>query len=181
MLAPAAGALLGGARIDPLRFGAVPPALWAVALALLSAGETRASLPTPAFGALAWTGLYFMGVGAGILWRSAALSAACLLLAAALLVGLPARGGIVGAAWPARAASALLDLSPFVFLGECCGVRDMAWHRSMYAPVGTDRFQRAPWSAPWAATGSLALGLCIALLANRRRTARSKTDRTASL
>lgn len=175
MLAPAAGALLGAARIDPLRFGAVPPALWAVALALLSAGETRASLPTPAFGALAWTGLYFIGVGVGILGRRAALHAAGLLLAAALLVGLPGRGGITGAPWPARGASVLLDLSPFVFLGECCGVRDMAWHRSMYAPVGTDRFQRAAWSAPWAATGCLALGLTFALLANRRRPVRFET------
>ncbi len=175
MLAPAAGALLGGARIDPLRFGAVPPALWAIALALLSAGETRASLPTPALGALAWTGLYFMGVGAGILGRRTAVSAACLLLAAALLVGLPARGGILGAAWPAPAASVLLDMSPFVYLGECSGVRDMAWHRSMYAPVGTDRFQRTPWNAPWAATGSLAFGLCFALIANRRRVARFDT------
>ena len=176
MLAPAVGALLGAARIDPLRFGAVPPALWAVALALLSAGETRASLPTPALGALAWTGLYFIGVALGSLGRRTALSAACLLLASALLVGLPARGGISGAPWPARGASALLDLSPFVFLGECCGVRDMSWHRSLYAPVGTDRFQRTPWSAPWAATGCLALGLAFALLASRRRPARSNTS-----
>ena len=97
------------------------------------------------------------------------------MLASALLVGLPSRGGIAGPPWPPRAASVLLDVSPFIFLGECSGVRDMAWHRSMYASVGTDRFERSPWNAPWAASGALAVGLCFALLANRRRVAVAKT------
>jgi len=168
-VAPAAGAFAGAAGVDPLRFGAVAPALWAVALALLGAAEERASLPAPAWGALAWTGLFFAGMGVGALARAGAASAAGLALAAALLVGLPSRAGLPGAPWPPRAASALLDLSPFVFLGECSGVRDMAWHRSLYASVGTDRFQRSPWSAPWAAVTVLALGLGCAWSLDRRR------------
>jgi len=179
-VAPASGVFLGAARVDPLRFGAVAPALWAVAMALLGASEERASLPSPAFGALAWTGLFFAGMGIGALARSTAAAAASVLLAAALLVGLPSRAGLAGDAWSPRATSVLLDLSPFVFLGECSGVRDMAWHRSLYAAAGTDRFQRSPWSAPWAAGGAFATGLCLAWLAARRRRRSQQPSRTLS-
>jgi hypothetical protein len=168
-LAPVSGALLGAAGVDPLRFGAVAPALWAVALALLEAGAERTSLPTPAWGALAWTGLFFAGMSVGALARHVAASAAAVALVAALLIGLSTRGGVATTPWPPRAASVLLDLSPFVLLAECSGARDVAWHRSFYATVGTDRFQRSPWSAPWAATSLFAAGLCCAWLADRRR------------
>jgi hypothetical protein len=177
--APCAGAWLGGCGVDPLRFGPVAPAMWAVAVALLGAAETQASLPTPAWGALAWTALFYAGMAVGALCRSSAASAAAIGLTAALLVGLPSRAGIAGEPWPAPAASALLDLSPFVFLGECSGVRDMAWHRSLYASVGTDRFQRAPWDGPWAAGGLLALTFCCAWIADRRRRAAGAGSRSA--
>ncbi len=179
-VAPLAGVFLGAAGIDPLRFGAVAPALWAVAMALLGAAEERASLPSPAWGALAWTGLCFIGMGIGALGRCAAASAALVALTGVLLFGLPSRAGIEGEPWPARAASVLLDLSPFVFLAECSGVRDMAWHRSLYASVGTDRFQRAPWNPPWASGGTFAVGLGFAIFADRRRR-RSKFSPAADL
>ncbi|MEO6711118.1 MAG: hypothetical protein ABIP42_16175 [Planctomycetota bacterium] len=168
-VAPASGVFLGAARVDPLRFGAVAPALWAVAMALLGASEERASLPSPAFGALAWSGLFFAGMGIGALARSAASACASVLLASALLVGLPSRAGLAGEPWSPRATSVLLDLSPFVFLGECSGVRDMAWHRSLYAAAGTDRFQRTPWNGPWAGGAAFASGLSFAWLAARWR------------
>ncbi len=168
-LAAGAGALLGAAGVDPLRFGAVAPALWAVALALVEGSQEQASLPSPAYGALAWTGFFFAGMAVGRCTGSGPTSAAALVLISVLLVGLPSRGGIAGEPWPPRAASALLDLSPYVFLGEASAVRDMAWHRSLYADVGTDRFQRSPWNSPWAGVGALAMGLCCAWAADRRR------------
>jgi hypothetical protein len=176
-LAPAAGAFLGARGVDPLRFGAVAPATWAAALALLAAARTEPGVPLPALGAAAWTGLFFAGFALGRLTGAAAPCAALLLATCALLVGLPARGGLAGAPWPPRAASALLDASPFVLLGECSGVRDMAWHRSLYAAAGTDRFQRDPWSPPATSAGLLAVGLAAALLADRgkRRAARRES------
>ena len=168
LVAPASGALLGGLGVDPLRFAAVAPALWAVALALLAAGEERANLPAPVWGALAWTGLFFGGLGLGRLGRAPAAGAAACLLISALMVGLPGRGGLSGAPWPGRAARVLLDCSPFVLLGECAGARDLAWHRSLYAAAGTDRFQRAPWDPPWTGSIVLALGLGWAMFADRR-------------
>jgi len=167
-VAPASGAFLGALGVDPLRFAAVAPALWAVALALLGASEEQAQLPTPVWGALAWTGLFFGGLGLGRLARAPATSAAALLLLCALLIGLPGRGGLAGEPWPGRAASVLLDLSPFVLLGECSGARDLAWHRSLYSAAGTDRFQRAPWDPPWTGSLLLALGLGWAVFADRR-------------
>ncbi|HUR28113.1 MAG TPA: hypothetical protein VM509_07995 [Planctomycetota bacterium] len=186
-VAPVSGAVLGAANVDPLRFGAVAPALWAVALALSEAAAERASLPTPAWGALAWTGLFYAGMSVGALGRreatfsaSAAARVASVALVAALLIGLPTRGGVETTPWPPRAASVLLDVSPFVFLGECSGVRDMAWHRSFYSTVGTDRFQRSPWNAPWAAGSLFAVGLCCAWLADRRRSCARDVEPAAS-
>jgi len=169
--APVAGVLLGASRIDPLRFGAVAPALWAVALVMLDAAAPQPTLASPLWGALAWTGLCFMGMSLGARTRSTFTSAAAAALATAVLIGLPARGAIAGEPWPPRAASALLDASPFVLLGECSGARDMAWHRSLYAAVGTDRFQRTPWNGPWTASAVLAVGCCLAWLFDRRRRA----------
>jgi hypothetical protein len=163
----AIGAWLGLLGLDPLRFGAVAPALWAVALALLGAGEERASLPTPIWGALAWSGIFFAGMALGRLRRTAGAVGAVLLLAATL-VALPIRGALPGRPWPAAAASTLMDLSPFVLLGECSGARDMAWHRSLYEAAGTDRFQRRPWDPIATSLLLLGVGLGLAVFVDRR-------------
>lgn len=167
-LAPAAGAFLGGLGMDPLRFGAVAPAVWAVVLTLWGAAEESASLPTPAWGALAWTGLFFAGMGIGRIARAPLPAAAACLLVSCLLVGLPGRGDLPGRPWSPGAVQVLLDCSPFVLLSECSGVRDLAWHRSVYAAAGTDRFQRSPWDPPWTSAAVLALGAGLALIAVRR-------------
>ncbi|MBK8179234.1 MAG: hypothetical protein IPK67_10185 [Planctomycetes bacterium] len=171
-VAPAAGALAGARGLDLLRFGPVAPALWAAALALVGAAAVRPGLPQPVLGAACWTGLFGLGYGLGA-WSGRGLPSAALLLAlSALLVGAPGRWGLAGRPWSPPAAAALLDASPFMLLGECSGVRDMAWHRSIYASAGTDRFQREPWSPAPTALAVLGLGIAAAGLGARRRRTR---------
>lgn len=170
-LAPTAGAVAGGVGLDPLRFAPVAPASWAVALALSSAARPEPPLAFPALAAAGWTGLFYLGYAVGAWTRAAASTAAVLALLSALLVALPTRAGLPGAPWPAETARRALDVSPFVLIAECGGVRDLAWHRSLYAPAGTDRFAREPWPASGTAFLLLGAGVLAALLARRARAA----------
>lgn len=169
MTGPAIGAAIGARGVDPWRFGAVAPGLWGLGLAAIAAADDSAQLPSPLLAMAAWIGLYFAGFGFGRAWGDALTSALASLALCALLVALPTRAGLPGRPWAARAAVLCLDLSPFVVLGECGGVRDMAWHRSIYAAGGTDRFQRAPHAPAGTALCLLAIGLIAAEAARRAR------------
>lgn len=174
-IAAASGCIFPARGRDLWRFGAVAPAIWMAALALVD-GRAEHALPAPAWAAAAWTGLFFAGAALGRIapdarWRNGA----ALLLVAAVLSALPARGGLPGAPLPPRATAVLLDVSPVVLLAETAGVRDHMWHRSLYGPAGVDRFARAPWSGPLAAGTVLLVGCALALGAGRvgRRGARA--------
>jgi hypothetical protein len=169
-----AGVLFGARGADLLRFGLVAPGCWMVALALVDAQTEvpSAALPTPVWAAVAWSGMFYAGAALGRWIASRRPSAVFTASGAALfftaaLAGLPSRGGFPGEPWPPRVASALLDVSPVVFLWESAGLRDAQWHKSLYASAGIDRFARAPWEGKLAGPAVLLVGCALALGASR--------------
>jgi len=141
-IAPAAGALAAAAGLHGLVLAPVVPVGWAFALVALDA--TRASgLPTPAWAAVAWSGLFAAGFGVAraVAPRPAAgvRVAAWLLVLGALAAALPVGSGIVrfdtGAVAPAWRARAL-DLSPASLVVESAGV-DWLLQPALYARART--------------------------------------------
>ena len=176
--APAAGFLLGALGVRPWLFAPAAPGLWMVTLVLLDIAAQR-DLPTPLWGALAWTGLFAAGLGLGrrgavargergqvsVPARSPARAlggAGALLLLTAALVALPGKGGRAREPWPPAAARALLDLSPATLVVESAGV-DWMRHRAVYEPVRSDRFQRLPYRGALAGPLALVVGCLVAL------------------
>lgn len=183
--APACGFLLGALGVRPWPFAPAAPGIWMAALAWLDVASAR-DLATPIWSALAWTGLFALGLGLGRLRapgrgidaRSRALGGAgVLLVIAAALVALPGKGGVADEPWPAATASVLLDLSPATLLVESAGV-DWMRHPSVYEPVRTDRFQRVPIRGELAGPLSLVVGYLVAFGAGflLRSTARASEE-----
>ncbi|HVS09462.1 MAG TPA: hypothetical protein VMS76_06260 [Planctomycetota bacterium] len=152
-----AGWLCGALGVPLSSYALAAPGAWMVALALAGAASER-DLPAPLWAALAWTGLFAAGHGLGRLApRSPVAGAGLCVLAAGLLVALPGRGSLAREPWPPEAARLLLELSPATLLCESAGI-DWMRHPSVYAPAGTDRFQRAPYRGRLAGPAVLLLG-----------------------
>jgi hypothetical protein len=161
----ACGYLAGALGAGLVPYGVVAPATWMVVLVAL-AGVSERDVPTPFWAALVWTGFFAGGAGLGRLGRRRGAAAAWsgagwLLLLSALLVALPARGACSGRPWPPRTASALLDLSPASLVLESAGI-DWMRHPAVYDPVGTDRFERAPYRGTLAGPLVLLVGCVLA-------------------
>lgn len=174
IFAPAGGFAVGALGVRPWLFAPAAPGAWMVTLALLDSASER-DLPTPLWSALAWTGLFVLGLGLGRAGSSSTRGpgaeseargrafggAGVLLLVAGALVALPGKGGAVAQAWPPSVASALLELSPATLVVESAGV-DWMRHRAIYEPVGTDRFQRLPYRGELAGPLALVVGCLVA-------------------
>lgn len=162
LIAPAIGCACTSARVALLPFGVTIPVAWFALLALVEAFAPRA-LPSATWAALAIAGLFCLGAAIGRFVERLGLGAGVLALLAVLLVALP---GNLGIQWNPSAASRLLDLSPATLVCECAGL-DWMRHPSVYAPVGTDRFQREPWSGALAGPLALVVGCAALLIAAR--------------
>jgi hypothetical protein len=140
-----------------------------VLVALVDGLSTR-DLPSPAFAALAWTGLYAAGYGASRLApRAGFAGVGALFLAGALLAALPILPGFLGQPWPPPIAARLLDLSPATLLAECAGL-DWMRHPATYAPAGAADIDPATRIAhPGALAGPIAfvVGCALAILGER--------------
>ncbi len=148
----------------------LPPAAWALVLAW---AKSQSGLATPGTALLLALGLYALGLGLGLaLGPTRAQSGAGLsLLAAALLVVLPARGGLADQAPPVSFARRALVLSPATWMFESAGW-DWMRHASVYEPLASDRFEREPIDGTLAAGLAIVLG-CLALAVGIRRARRS--------
>ena len=160
-----AGWLAGGWNLPLGRTTLAVGGLWYVGL-LVSAER---GVPAPHWAALAWTGLFVAGFGAGCLAPRRALAGAALaLLLAALLVSLPGAAGLPEEpVWSPRAAARLLDLSPATLLVESAGV-DWMRQPAVYGPAGADAIGpdlRMPWRGELAGPAVLLLGCALALAA----------------
>ena len=92
-------------------------------------------------------------------------------LVAALLVGLPVRGGLGATSWAEEsvpAAVALYELSPTTYCLECAGV-DWARREPVYHAAGTDWFpaDRRAWRGSLAAPLLFVVGSLATLIAQR--------------
>ena len=178
LIAPACGCACAALGVRPLPFAAVVPGAWMSLVALVGAFSQR-TLPAPLWGSFAFAGLFFFGGAIGALWaRRALASAGVVLLVTALAIVAPCRGSFADSPWPPRVASTLLDLSPATLVSECSGL-DWMRHPSIYGPVGTDRFERAPWNGAWAGSIALALGCAAWLAAARVRDLHARNRRTS--
>jgi len=156
---------------------AIPPAAWMGLIAIVDGLSSR-DLPSPAFAALAWTGLYAAGYGAGrLLTRSGFSGVGALLLLAALLAALPVFPGFLGQPWPPPVAARLLDLSPATLLAECAGL-DWMRHPAIYAPAGAadiDPATRISYEGALAGPLAFVVGCLLATLGEGIARARART------
>ncbi len=175
-----AGFQLGARTHSFWPFGPLAPASWTLLVVGLDA-RSGGVLPSPAWAALAWTGLFALGFALGarlssFAWRGTALS----LLASALFSALPVVGGPSDAApgilggrtlgeIAPRLAARVLDCSPATLLAETAGI-DWQRSRGIYGPAGTEWFsdRRTPYRGVLAGPTLLLVG-CASLLATRRR------------
>ena len=156
---------------------AIPPAIWMALIAIVD-GLTARDLPSPAFAALAWTGLYAFGYGASRLApRSGFSGVAALFLATALLAALPILPGFLGQPWPPSLAARLLDFSPATLLAECAGL-DWMRHPAIYAPAGAadiDPATRIAFSGSLAGPLAFVVGCALATLGEGIARSRART------
>jgi hypothetical protein len=142
-----AGVMLGSGASPLWPVAPVVPALWMALVGLVAASSVRI-LPSPAWSALAWSGLFAAGFALGRLfpahgWR---IAAACLVSAAgldALSISGAWLASPLSPAWSAR----LLDLAPATLLAECAGL-DWMRHPAIYEPAGAldiDPSLRVAW------------------------------------
>lgn len=131
-----AGFVCGASGVALWPLAPLPPATW-MGLAAIVDGLSPRDLPSPVWAALAWSGLFAAGFGAGRISPGRVFSGAgALLLAAALLCALPIAPGLLGSPLPPAVSARLLDLSPATLLAECAGL-DWMRHPAVYAPAGT--------------------------------------------
>ncbi|MBK7877185.1 MAG: hypothetical protein IPJ77_15825 [Planctomycetes bacterium] len=131
LVAPGAGVLAGAARLPAWPWAPVVPALWMAALALATADGARV-VPTPAFAAGVWSGLYLAGFGAGrIAGPSGPRLAAAVTLALAALVGVPIGLGLCDAPLPPEWTARVMRLSPLTWTLEAASV-DWLRHAAFY-------------------------------------------------
>lgn len=164
----------GASGLRAWPWAAMIPAAW-MGVESVADALSRRDLPAPAWAALAFTGLFALGFGAGRAWpgpRWRVTSA--LLLGSALLASLPLLGLELESAFPTALRARLLDLSPVTFVCECAGVD---WMRQpvIYDALQTvdiDPSMRGPWSGALAGgiafvVGSLAATSADCLAARR--------------
>lgn len=156
---------------------AIPPAAWMGLVAIVDGSSPR-DLPSPAWAALAWSGLYAAGYGASRLAPRAGFSGVgALLLASALLAALPILPGFLGAPLPPPIAARLLDLSPATLLAECAGL-DWMRHPAIYAPAGAadiDPATRVAYGGALAGALVFVVGCALATLGEGIARARART------
>lgn len=184
-IAAAAGALAAAANLHGLVLAPVVPVGWAFALVALDAPRTP-GLATPAWAALAWSGLFAAGFGVARALRPGAgtAAAAWLLVLGAGLSALPVGLGLVRfdtGRVPAALRARALDLSPASLVVECAGV-DWLRHPALYARARTSdidpslrRAYRGALAAPLVLVVGFALAAGGSVLA-RRNAARGRTD-----
>ena len=171
-----------GARHGAL--SAIPPAAWMGLVAVVD-GLSPRDLPSPAWAALAWTGLYAAGHGASRLApRAGAAGVGALFLLGALLAALPILPGFLGQPWPPAVAARLLDFSPATLLAECAGL-DWMRHPAIYAPAGAadiDPATRVAYRGALAGPLAFVVGCALATLGEgiARARARKPTPEPAS-
>jgi hypothetical protein len=179
LIASAAGAVTGAARVPPLPYGIAVPAAWTFGLIATDLAASR-HVPTPAWAACAVTGSFLVGSAVGSVLRRHPWGAAgaCMLVTLALAVGPLA--GMLSREAPGsvrahpRLARALLDVSPLVFATECAGLDWVHAHPDMYVYSGVEWFQRRPWRGPLAAPAWLVVGCVLAQAAALRSRASPK-------
>ena len=169
-IAPAVGALAGGARSIAGAHAAAVPGAWKILLALVDASAPR-DLASPLAAGAAGAGLFLAGfaVGRALPPERTLAAAGGLAGCAALLVVLPLAGGWLAAPWSGPATAVLLDLSPATLLAECAGV-DWLRHPAIYDAAGTadlDPARRSPYVPALAGGIALVLGCALAVAAAR--------------
>ncbi|MDP6839229.1 MAG: hypothetical protein QF724_09860 [Planctomycetota bacterium] len=182
LVALAVGVLAGGLGLRPWPAGWAVPGSWMIALALVNSEAVR-PLPTIVWGAMAWCGLFSLGLALGR-WRpkwawsaSAATLAVCALASGLLTLGGLAEGGS-GGIWPAATGALFLDLSPVAFVTECAGL-DWMRHPAVYRSGGTAHMGpevRTAWQGSLAGPGALVFG-CLALVLSRHGARRQRWER----
>ncbi len=164
-----AGFAYGAAGLPLWPLAPVVPALWMALVALVD-GVSMRDLASPAWCALAFSGLFAAGVGVGRLApRSLWLGVGALLLLCGFLAMLPAGAGVLDRPWPPRVSALLLDFSPTTLLVECAGV-DWMRHPAMYDAAATadiDPSLRTAWRGILAGPASFLLGCCLAVAGDR--------------
>jgi len=178
LVSAAAGFFCGASTVRHLALAALPPAAWMGLVAVVDGFSPR-DLPSPAWAALAWAGLYAGGFGLGRLNRGASIpGAAILFLLASLLAGLPILPGILGAPLPPPVTARLLDLSPATLLAECAGI-DWMRHPAIYDAAGTadiDPSLRLPYRGSLAGPLAFVVGCLLAAAGEGIARARSKAE-----
>lgn len=171
-LAPAAGALCGGARIAFFPFALSVPGAWMCLLTLTVARAPRGP-EAPLWAACALAGLFALGWAWGVRSAAPVRAAGVLLLAGLLLAGASTGFGLLaGGAELARrnphAAARLFDLSPLVLVLDCAGLDWAHAQPEVYAHSGVEWFQRRPSPGSLAGPAVLVVGCALAWLASRR-------------
>lgn len=165
-----AGFLAGSSSLAPWPLAASIPAVWMGLFAFVDGFSPR-DVPSPAWAALAWSGLFAAGYGAGHRCERVRFAGACVsFLGGALLCALPLWGSFARAPLPPRIAALALDAAPAVFVLECAGV-DVARHPAVYDAASTvdiDPAMRTPWRGSLASPLALVLGCALAWLLARR-------------
>jgi len=172
----AAGAICGATSVRHVALAAVPPAAW-MGIAAVVDGSSARDLPSPAWAALAWSGLYAAGFGVGRLARGRTFAVAgVLFLLASLLALLPILPGTLGAPLPPPVEARLLDLAPATLVVECAGV-DWMRHPAIYDAAGTadiDPSLRLPYRGSLAGPIAFVVGCLLAAAGEGIARARSK-------
>jgi hypothetical protein len=173
-----AGFLCGAGKVAKAPLALLAPGLWMGLVALVD-GLSPRDLPSPAWAALAWTGLYAAGFGCGRLAPGRGLAGAgALFLLAGFLSALPIAAGSLGGALPPEVSARLLDLAPTTLLAECAGL-DWLRHPAIYDAAGTadiDPALRHAFRGPLAGPLAFVVGCALAALGAGIARARSKAS-----
>jgi len=173
-----AGFACGAAGTRHPALAALAPAAW-MGLAAVVDGLSPRDLPSPAWGALAWSGLFAAGFGLGRLAPGRPFGGiAALFLFSALLAALPVATGHLAAPLPPPAAARLLDLSPVTLVEECAGV-DWMRHPAVYDPAGSadiDPSLRIAYRGSLAGPLAFVVGCALAAVGVGLARARSKAS-----
>jgi hypothetical protein len=183
----AGGFLCASGGVRRLAFVALPPAAWMVLVAGVDAASPR-DLPSAAWAALAWSGLFAGGFGVGRLaaptstptsasTSDSGIAGACVLfLIAALLAALPILPGRLGAPLSPPVEARLLDLSPATLVEECAGL-DWMRHPAIYDAAGSadiDPSLRLPYRGRLAGPITFVVGCLLAAIGEGIARARAK-------
>jgi hypothetical protein len=175
--AAAGGYLCAAGDVRRLAFAALPPAAW-MGLAAIVDGLSPRDLPSPAWAALAWSGIFAAGFGLGRLSTSPSgiPGASVLFLLASLLAALPILPGHFGEPLAPPVEARLLDLSPATLVEECAGI-DWMRHPAIYDAAGSadiDPSLRLPYRGALAGPIAFVVGCLLAAIGEGIARARAK-------